>query len=266
MINKTLLKATAAAYGISLNDTALDRFDRYAELLVSWNEKVNLTAITEPDEIVMKHFVDSLVVLGKVDMPKGASLLDVGTGAGFPGLALKIARPDLNITLLDSTEKKLNIVREIAQELGFETDEAAPADEMGIPMYGMNKEAVHIIHARAEEAGQSKAFREQFDFVTSRAVANLQVLAEYCIPFVRITGRFLALKGPDGQEELREGLGAIRTLGGRFLELLEYDLVSAFDETAEASAARSIIIVRKKKKTPHAFPRRGDRIKKVPLV
>lgn len=270
MINKPLLKATAAAYGVSLNDIALERFDKYAELLTEWNEKINLTAITEPDEILMKHFVDSIVVLGKVDIPKGASLLDVGTGAGFPGLALKIARPDLNVTLLDSTEKKLNVVREITQALGFETDGESPADELGIPMYGQNKEAVHIIHARAEEAAQNKAFREQFEFVTSRAVANLQVLSELCIPFVKITGKFLALKGPDGQEEMRKALGAIGTLGGRVHELLQYELVSATEDPEsipeEEIALRSILIVRKKKKTPKGFPRRGDRIKKVPLV
>ena len=128
MINKTLLKASAAAYGVNLNDTALDRFDKYAEELVAWNEKINLTAITEPDEIVMKHFVDSLVVLSKVDLPKGASLLDIGTGAGFPGLALKIARPDLNVTLLDSTEKKLKVAQELP--LGLEISEAARRAEV----------------------------------------------------------------------------------------------------------------------------------------
>lgn len=266
MINKTLLKASAAAYGVNLNDTALDRFDQYAELLVSWNEKINLTAITEPDEIVMKHFVDSLVVLSKVDLPKGASLLDIGTGAGFPGLALKIARPDLNVTLLDSTEKKLKVVKDIAEKLGFTTDEQCPADEFGIPYYDMDKEAVHIIHARAEEAGQQKEFRERFDYVTSRAVANLQVLSELCIPFVKVKGHFIAMKGPEGHAEQTAALGAIRTLGGRPQELMEYDLVSAFDEEADESARRSIVLIKKKKKTPQAFPRRGDRIKKVPLV
>lgn len=266
MINKTLLKASAAAYGVSLNETALERFDTYAEELVTWNEKINLTAITEPDDIVLKHFVDSLVLLSKVDLPKGASILDVGTGAGFPGLALKIARPDLDVTLLDSTEKKLNVIRDIAVKLDFETDEQVPADEFGIPYYGMNKEPVHVIHARAEEAGQSKEFRERFDFVTSRAVANLQVLSELCIPFVKVKGQFLAMKGPEGQAEMRAALGAIGTLGGRIVELQEYELVSAFDEEADESAARSILVVKKKKKTPAAFPRRGDRIKKMPLT
>lgn len=266
MINKALLKASAAAYGVNLNDTALDRFDIYAEQLVSWNEKINLTAITEPDDIVIKHFVDSLVLLGKIDIPKGASVLDVGTGAGFPGLVLKIARPDLDITLLDSTGKKLNVIRNICEALGFATDEQAPADEYGIPNYGMDKEAVHIIHARAEEAAQQKEFRQQFQYVTSRAVADLPVLSELCLGFVKITGYFIAMKGPDGQEEMRRSIGAIGTLGGRVQELMLYDLVSAFEDDADGSAVRSLVLVKKKKKTPNAFPRRGDRIKAVPLV
>ncbi len=130
----------------------------------------------------------------------------------------------------------------------------------------MDKEAVHIIHARAEEAGQQKEFRERFDYVTSRAVANLQVLSEFCIPFVKVKGHFIAMKGPEGHAEQTAALGAIRTLGGRPQELMEYDLVSAFDEEADESARRSIVLIKKKKKTPQAFPRRGDRIKKVPLV
>lgn len=266
MINKSLLKATAAAYNISLNDTTLDRFDVYAEELVAWNEKINLTAITEPDEIVLKHFVDSIVVLDKVSLPKGASVLDVGTGAGFPGLALKIARPDLEVTLLDSTNKKLEVVAEIAKKLGFTVNDEAPADDVGYPYFDRNKDAIHIIHARAEEAAQTKNFREQFDFVTSRAVADLQVLSELCIPFVKITGKFIALKGPDGQAELSRSVGAIGTLGGRFQELLTYELADAFGTAGEDSAERTIVVIRKKKKTPKAFPRRADRIKKVPLV
>ena len=181
-------------------------------------------------------------------------------------MALKIARPDLNVTLLDSTEKKLKVVRDIAEKLGFTTDEQCPADEFGIPYYDMDKEAVHIIHARAEEAGQQKEFRERFDYVTSRAVANLQVLSELCIPFVKVKGHFIAMKGPEGHAEQTAALGAMRTLGGRPQELMEYDLVSAFDEEADESARRSIVLIKKKKKTPQAFPRRGDRIKKVPLV
>lgn len=266
MINQSLLRASAAAYGVSLNETALKRYNTYAEELVSWNEKINLTAITEPDEIVLKHFVDSIAVLGKVDIPKGASLLDVGTGAGFPGLALKIARPDLNVTLLDSTEKKLKVVQNIAEKLDFTTDQQAPADELGVPYYDINKESIHLIHARAEEAAQNKSFRERFDFVTSRAVAALSILSELCIPFVKVKGYFIAMKGPEGQSEMAAALGAIRTLGARPVELMEYDLVSAFDENVDASAKRSIISIKKKKPTPYAFPRRMDRIKKVPLV
>ncbi len=266
MIDKQLLKLSAAAYGINLNDRALERFDTYAEQLVAWNEKINLTAITEPDDIVMKHFVDSLVVLGKVALPKEASVLDVGTGAGFPGLVWKIARPDLNVTLMDSTAKKLDVIRNICEQLDFETDDLAPADEYGIPLYGQDKGPVHIIHARAEEAGQNKEFRERFDIVTSRAVAQLQILSELCLPFVKVKGQFLAMKGPEGHKEMTEALGAIRTLGGRVQEVLEYELVSAYEDADDTSALRSIVQVKKKKKTPYAFPRRGDRIKKVPLV
>ena len=266
MIDRNLLKTTAAAYVVNLNDRALERFDLYAEQLVAWNEKINLTAITEPNEIVMKHFVDSIAVLGKVPIPKEASVLDVGTGAGFPGLAWKIARPDLNVTLLDSTGKKLDVIRNICEVLDFETDDLAPADEYGIPMYGQDKAPVHIIHARAEEAGQDKAFREQFDIVTSRAVAQLQVLSELCIPFAKVKGTFLAMKGPEGHAEMTESLGAIRTLGGRVQEVLVYELASAYEDAADETALRSIVYVKKKKKTPYAFPRRGDRIKKVPLV
>ena len=167
---------------------------------------------------------------------------------------------------MDSTGKKLDVVRTICEQLGFETDDLAPADEYGIPLYGQDKGPVHIIHARAEEAGQNKEFRERFDIVTSRAVAQLQILSELCLPFVKIKGQFLAMKGPEGHKEMTEALGAIRTLGGRVQEVLEYELVSAYEDAGDASALRSIVQVKKKKKTPYAFPRRGDRIKKVPLV
>lgn len=191
-ISKELLKSITEKNRISLGDEALDRFDRYAEHLLSWNEKLNLTAITDPEEIVYKHFLDSLMPLKYEEIPEGSSLIDVGTGAGFPGLALLIARPDLKVTLLDSTQKKLTAVADIAENLGL---------------------APNFVHARAEEAGKDPAFREQFDFATARAVSNLRDLSEYCLPFVKKGGIFLAMKGPDIKQELKDARRAIGILG-----------------------------------------------------
>ena len=159
MINKSLLKREAEKIGVLLDETALDRFDLYAEMLVETNKTLNLTAITDPDEIVYKHFVDSLALLSCVNFKDNAKVIDVGTGAGFPGVVLLIARPDLKMTLLDGTNKRLVFIANVLDELGLEAD---------------------IVHMRAELAGKNKTFREQYDIVTARAVASLNILSEYC--------------------------------------------------------------------------------------
>lgn len=236
MIDRSYLKALAASLGVSLDDRALERFDRYARLLCDWNEKINLTAITDPQEICVKHFADSLSVLAKVEIPQDAKLIDVGTGAGFPGLALKIARPDLRVTLLDSTKKKLMVLDDISQKLELD---------------------VELLHKRAEEAGQSRIYREQYDIATARAVANLAVLSEYCLPFVKVGGRFLAMKSAKTQEELAGAKKAIGQLGGRVEKVHTLQL--------ETAGERTILELKKQSPTPAPYPRPSAKIARFPL-
>lgn len=196
MIDRVLLKETAAALGIAVDETAAEKLDIYARLLVEWNEKMNLTAITDPEGIVLKHFVDSLTALPL--LPKTPfSLIDVGTGAGFPGLPLAILRGDMQLTLLDSLNKRLIFLEEVCRAVGV---------------------SAMRIHARAEEGGRRPDLRDKFDVATARAVAGLPVLCELCLPFVKVGGRFLALKGPDAPREKEEAARAVKTLGGRFGE------------------------------------------------
>lgn len=236
MIDRSYLKALAASLGVSLDDRALERFDLYARLLCDWNEKINLTAITDPQEICVKHFADSLSMLAKVEIPQDAKLIDVGTGAGFPGLALKIARPDLRVTLLDSTKKKLMVLDDISQKLELD---------------------VELLHKRAEEAGQSRPYREQFDIATARAVANLAVLSEYCLPFVKVGGRFLAMKSAKTQEELDGAKKAIGQLGGRVEKVHTLQL--------ETAGERTILELKKQSPTPAQYPRPSAKIARFPL-
>lgn len=235
-ISLELLKNKAAEYGVDLDKRALERFDIYARLLVEWNEKINLTAITEPDEIVIKHFVDSLTVFSAVDIPVGAKVIDVGTGAGFPGVAMLIARPDLKITLIDSTNKKLNVIRDILEKTELTAD---------------------VIHIRAEVAGQDKAFREQFDFSTARAVSNLRDLSEYCLPFVKKGGTFISMKSAKADEEIAEAKAAIKILGGEIKEKKTFELAD--------SGERTIILIEKVSSTPAKYPRPSAKIAKFPL-
>ncbi|MBR6567790.1 MAG: 16S rRNA (guanine(527)-N(7))-methyltransferase RsmG [Clostridia bacterium] len=235
-ISLDLLKEKATEYGVDLDERALERFDIYARLLVEWNEKINLTAITEPDEIVIKHFVDSLTVFSAADIPEGAKIIDVGTGAGFPGVAMLIARPDLKITLIDSTNKKLNVIRDILEKTELTAD---------------------VIHTRAEAAGQDKVFREQFDFSTARAVSNLRDLSEYCLPFVKKGGTFISMKSAKADEEIAEAKGAIRLLGGEIEDKKTFDLAD--------SGERTIILIKKVSSTPAKYPRPSAKIAKFPL-
>ena len=235
-ISKSLLKEKAALYGADLDEKALDRFDIYARLLVDWNEKINLTAITEPDEIVIKHFVDSLSIFSAIDVPAGAKIIDVGTGAGFPGVAMLIARPDLDITLMDSTNKKLNVIRDILENIGLEAN---------------------VVHKRAEEAGQSRDFREAYDFATARAVSNLRDLSEFCLPFVKVGGTFISMKSAKADEEIDEASKAISVLGGKIKEKKTFKL--------EDAGERTIILIEKSSTTPAKYPRPSAKMAKNPI-
>ena len=236
MINKSLLKCEVEKIGVLLDETALDRFDLYAEMLVETNKTLNLTAITDPDEIVYKHFVDSLSILTCLDFKENAKVIDVGTGAGFPGVVLLIARPDLRMTLLDGTNKRLVFIANVLEFLGLNA---------------------HIVHMRAELAGKDKAFREQYDIVTARAVANLNTLSEYCMPFVKIGGYFAPMKSAKTDEEVTAARGAIKLLGGQIEEIKELNI----DNCGE----RYVILTKKISQTPPKYPRASAQISKKPL-
>ena len=224
-------------FGISPDPGQLDKFSRYAEFLLEYNEKVNLTAITDPEGIAIKHFADSVIPLSLVPFPEGSTVIDVGTGAGFPGVPMKILRPDLSLTLLDSLQKRLTFLGELSERIGQPDN--------------------RLVHARAEAAGADPALRGKYDVAVSRAVARLAVLCEYCLPLVRVGGFLVALKGPDCQEELEEARNAIRILGGGEPRQIEYSLGEA--------GSRSLIIIPKLMPTAKKFPRQRVKINEKPL-
>lgn len=236
LISKELLKANFEAFDLSCDEDIANYLDIYAQLLVEWNEKINLTAITEPDDIVIKHFIDSLLLLKATDIPAKATLIDVGTGAGFPSLPVSIVRRDLSPTLLDSLNKRIIFLEELCKNI---------------------KVDAKFLHSRAEDAGAKSEYREKFDIATARAVAHLRELSEYCLPFVKVGGIFAALKGYDIEEELKEASYAISKLGGKIEEVKKFNL--PFDNK------RSIVIIRKYRQTPPKYPRNTAKIKKSPL-
>ena len=234
MIDKERLAAKCAAYGIALTAQQLDRLDAYARLLVDYNQKVNLTAITTPEGIEDRHFADSLLLAAQ---PEAAgAVVDVGTGAGFPGIVAKIYRPDIRLTLMEPTGKRVDFLRFVCETLGLE--------------------GVEFAKERAEEAAR-KVWREQFDLASARAVAALPVLAEYCLPLVKVGGCFVAMKGASAAQELAAAQGAIRKLGGEYRETRDFHL--------PGGDARSLVVVRKISHTPTAYPRNGGKIAKAPL-
>ncbi len=236
MISKELLVSSCNSMGISLTDEAVMRFDAYAQMLVEYNDKVNLTAITKPDEIVIKHFTDSLCLLKFVELTPDKRLIDVGTGAGFPGAALLCARPDSDITMIDSVNKKLDFIRFLVKELGLSAD---------------------IVTVRAEDAAKKPEYREKFDIVTSRAVASLNVLSEYSVPLLKVGGIFAPLKAVLSQEEDMRGSGAIANLGCKVLSKNKYIIPDGSE--------REIIIAQKISHTSAKYPRAYAQISKKPL-
>ncbi|WP_418325316.1 16S rRNA (guanine(527)-N(7))-methyltransferase RsmG [Ruminococcus sp.] len=230
---KDLLQNYIKDYKITLTGNQYEQFQKYFELLVEWNEKMNLTAITDESGVALKHFADSLSLLNFVDIPQNSSLADVGTGAGFPGVVLKIARPDIKLTLIDSLNKRLVFLGEVCAQLGIEAE---------------------LIHSRAEDGARDEKLRESFDFAVSRAVARMNVLSEYCLPYVKVGGAFCAMKGAQANEEFKESLNAINTLGGKLEK-------KYFFELPENGGERAIAVVRKVKNTPQKYPRQSGKIK-----
>ena len=222
--------------GIEITDEQMYRLGMYSEMLVQWNEKINLTAITDPEGISVKHFFDSIYPFSLVDLPKGSTLIDVGTGAGFPSCPVKIWRGDIKITLLDSLQKRITFLAQLSDSLSL---------------------GATCIHSRAEDLGKSAEFREKFDFATARAVANLADLCEYCLPFVKVGGKFLALKGSGADEEIKQAKDAVKLLGGKITQTTEYTLPNG--------DGRTLLVIDKVSATPDKYPRTSAQIKKKSL-
>ncbi len=233
-----------SSFGIELTDKQLDQFDKYYQLLIKWNEVMNLTAITEFKDVCKLHFVDSVSGYKFFDFSKEEfSLVDIGTGAGFPGIPLKIVFPQLHITLLDSLNKRLNFLNEVIDQLGL--------NECG---------SIKTLHGRAEDYCLVKegSLRETFDIAVSRAVANMSTLSEYCLPYVKIGGSFIAYKSEKAHEELKDAKGAIHLLGGKLVSADEFLL-------PYSDVSRTICIVEKKENTSKKYPRKAGVPSKQPL-
>ena len=234
-----LLKETAALLGIDLGDTAVEHFASYTASLLEWNRVMNLTAITQPEEIVCKHYIDSLTLLRYADIPANASLADVGCGAGFPGIPLKIARSDIRLTCMDSLNKRIRFLESLIAALSLDN--------------------VRCLHIRAEDAGRQAGLRERFDAVTARAVARMGALVEYALPLVRVGGYFYAMKGPDGEAEAREAEAAVRLLGGSIERIESFPLPGT-------DMRRTIVCIRKRSATASIYPRATAVMAKKPLA
>ncbi len=231
-----LMTAVLDKEGVAYDDSVLSRLEKYADMLVEWNEKINLTAITDPEGIVIKHFLDCALLLKHVEIPENAKVIDVGTGAGFPGVVLKIFRPDIDLTLLDGLNKRLVFLNEVLSALDL---------------------SARTVHMRAEEAGKAAAHREKYDLVTARAVARLNTLYEYCLPLCKQGGVFCSMKGPSAAEELDEAKKAAGILGGA------KGIIKT--ETLTGDEIRTFVITKKISQTPPKYPRISAKISKQPL-
>ncbi|MCQ2525859.1 MAG: 16S rRNA (guanine(527)-N(7))-methyltransferase RsmG [Lachnospiraceae bacterium] len=234
----TKFKSMTEQLGIELTDNQYEQFIKYYEMLIKWNEVMNLTAITEFDEVIVKHFVDSISLIKAIDITKKIEIIDIGTGAGFPGIPLKIAYPNLKITLLDSLNKRVGFLNEVINELELKDIEA--------------------LHGRAEDYAKAGQLREKYDLCVSRAVANLATLSEYCLPYVKVGGKFISYKSEKLSEELAVAEKAIGILGGKINTQIEFVL-------PETEIYRTFMIIDKKKETPKKYPRKAGTPSKDPL-
>lgn len=238
MNNTEMLRQGLKDFGIEPSDKMLNDFKVYREILVDWNQKMNLTGIEEEKEVYIKHFLDSISAVVNGYIKDGMSIIDVGTGAGFPGLPLKICLENANVTLLDSLNKRINFLKEVSNTLGLTNME--------------------FIHGRAEDFGKSEQYREQYDIATARAVAGLPILMEFCVPFVKVGGYFVCLKGPNANLELEESKAAMDVLGLEFIEKIDVEL-------PETDLDHNILVFKKVRNTPEKYPRKAGKPAKSPI-
>lgn len=235
-MDKILIDA-CTKLNVNIDENMLAQFMKYKELLLEWNEKINLTAITEDREILLKHFADCVSLVPFINL-NNKSVIDVGTGAGFPGIPVKIVSPSIKLTLLDSLNKRINFLSEVVSSLGLND--------------------VSCVHSRAEDGGQNVEFREKFDVCISRAVADLSILSEYCLPFVKTGGTFISLKGPDAKQEVINALKAIEVLGGE-IENVEKIEIPFTD------IVHTLVMIKKVRQTPMKYPRKSGKVSKNPI-
>lgn len=238
MLYYTLMKNACSSIDMEFTEEMYKKFIQYKEILKKWNEMINLTAITEDEEIIKKHFIDSIKIFSFEPLKGFKDIIDIGTGAGFPGLPMNILKPEINVTLLDSLNKRINFLDNVINEL--------------------NLKNCTTLHGRAEDYGRNKDYREKFDASVSRAVANLAVLSEYCLPFVKVGGYFIALKGPSVEEEVEEGKIAVKKLGGNIEDIIKIKI-------EESNLEHNIVIIRKNNNTPELYPRKAGTATKKPI-
>lgn len=233
-----LMRDSAAEAGIELTEEQYNKFIKYKELVLEWNQKINLTAITEDSEFITKHFIDCIKIFKSNEIKNANSIIDVGTGAGFPGIPIAILAPEKKVCLLDSLNKRINFLDTVVSDL--------------------NLKNVRTVHSRAEDGARNSEFRENFDVAVSRAVANMTVLSEFCLPYVKVKGSFVALKGPAIEDEISESKNAIKKLGGEIKNIIEVDIEGT-------DLHHNIVIVDKVKECPKQYPRKAGTVSKKPL-
>ncbi|GAA0702540.1 16S rRNA (guanine(527)-N(7))-methyltransferase RsmG [Paraclostridium ghonii] len=238
MTNADILKQGIEELGLKCSDETIDKFRKYREILVEWNQKMNLTGIEEEKEVYIKHFLDSVAVVKEGYIKDGMSIIDVGTGAGFPGLPLRICLENSKVTLLDSLNKRINFLSEVCSNIDIDD--------------------VELIHGRAEDFGKDENYREQYDIATARAVAGLPILMEFCAPFIKVGGYFVCLKGPNADTELEESKKAMEVLGLEFVEKIDVEL-------PQIELKHNIVVFKKINNTPAKYPRKAGKPVKSPI-
>lgn len=233
-----LMTKAANSVGMDFDHEKYEKFMKYKELLKQWNKKVNLTAITDDEDIIKKHFIDSIKAFSQDEFKKAQTIIDVGTGAGFPGLPIAIMRDDVKVTLLDSLNKRINFLDIVIGELKLNN--------------------ISTIHKRAEDGGRDINLREKFDIATSRAVANMSVLSELCLPYVKLNGNFIALKGPSVEDEINESKKALSVLGGKLIKVEEVEI-------EDTDLKHNLVVVKKVKLCPKTYPRKAGTVSKKPI-